>query len=116
MSPTNEDALGPGMLSAIGLASLGSLGSQVIVCGDGGSNTGIGSGGDATEIYTRIGNYAKEKGVTVHIVTFKGTECDIALLSTVAGMTNGEIERVDTNNLGSNFNDFLSRAVIATQV
>jgi hypothetical protein len=31
-------------------------------------------------------------------------------------MTNGEIERVDTGNLGDNFKDFLSRAVIATNV
>jgi len=31
-------------------------------------------------------------------------------------MTNGEIERVDISNLGDNFKDFLSRAVIATKV
>ena len=31
-------------------------------------------------------------------------------------MTNGEIERVDTNNISDNFKDFLSRAVIATRV
>ena len=40
---TSKTALGPGLLSAIGLASLGSLGSQIIVCTDGESNLGIGS-------------------------------------------------------------------------
>jgi hypothetical protein len=40
---TNSTALGPGMLSAIGLAGEGSLGSQVIVCTDGESNMGIGT-------------------------------------------------------------------------
>jgi len=34
----------------------------------------------------------------------------------VSAVTNGEIERVDTNNLGDNFKDFLSRAVLATRV
>ncbi len=43
INATNSTALGPGMLSAIGLASLGSLGSQIIVCTDGASNLGIGS-------------------------------------------------------------------------
>jgi malic enzyme len=40
---TNSTALGPGMLTAVGLASLGSPGSQVIVCTDGEANMGIGS-------------------------------------------------------------------------
>ncbi len=31
-------------------------------------------------------------------------------------MTNGEIERVDLNNLGANFKEFLSKPVIATKV
>ncbi len=52
----------------------------------------------------------------MHIVTFKGTECNIDGISVVAGLTNGEIERVDTNDIGDNFRDFLSRAVLATKV
>jgi hypothetical protein len=40
---TSNAALGPGMLSAIGLASLGTLGSQIIVCTDGVCNLVIGS-------------------------------------------------------------------------
>lgn len=103
------------MLTAIGLASLGSLGSQVIVCTDGEANMGLGQSGD-NAFYKRLGEYAKEKGVTVHIVTFKGTECNIDSISVVPGMTNGEIERVDTSNIGDNFKDFLSRAVLATKV
>jgi hypothetical protein len=103
------------MLTAVGLASLGSPGSQVIVCTDGEANMGIGSYKD-TGAYKQIGEFAKEKGVTVHIVTFKGTECNIDAISVVSGMTNGEIERVDTNDIGDNFKDFLSRAVLATKV
>ena len=54
--------------------------------------------------------------MTCHIVTFKGTECNIDSISVVSGMTNGEIERVDLNNLGDYFKDFLSRGVIAAKV
>ncbi len=116
MRALNSTALGPGMLSSIGLASLGSLGSQVIICTDGASNMGIGSSRCQPDIYQKIGDFSKDKGVTCHIVTFKGTECNIDSISVVSGMTNGEIERVDTKNLGDNFKDFLSRAVIATKV
>ena len=112
---TNSTALGPGMISAIGLASLGALGSQVIVCTDGEANMGIGSY-KSTEVYKPMGEFAKEKGVTVHIVTFKGTECNIDAISAVSGMTNGEIERVDTNEIGENFRGFLSKPVLATKV
>jgi hypothetical protein len=76
---------------------------------------GLGQSGN-TAFYKKLGDYAKEKGVTVHIVTFKGTECNIDSISVVSGMTNGEIERVDTNDIGDNFRDFLSRAVLATKV
>jgi hypothetical protein len=74
------------MLSAIGLASLGTLGSQIIVCTDGVSKLGIGYIDTEPSIYSKI---AKEKGVTCHIVTFKVTECNIDSISIVSGMTNG---------------------------
>lgn len=74
---------------------------------------GFGSYTD-TGVYKNIGEFAKEKGITVHIVTFKGTECNIDAISVVSGMTNGEIERVDTNEIGENFRGFISKPVLAT--
>ena len=74
---------------------------------------GFGSYKD-TGIYKNIGEFAKEKGVTVHIVTFKGTECNIDAISAVSGMTNGEIERVDAHEIGENFRGFISKPVLAT--
>ena len=112
---TGGTALGPGMLAAIGLAGEGTLGSQVIVCTDGEATDGIGAYGDKAA-YSRMGEYASSKGVTVHIVTFTGTECNIDAISVVSQMTNGEIERVNTDNLGQNFKEFLSKPVIATKV
>ena len=111
---TGSTALGPGMLAAIGLAGEGSPGSQVIVCTDGAANMGLGVGDSS--FYSRIGEYAQTKGVTVHIVTFIGTECNIEAISIVSQMTNGEIERVDVNNIGQNFKEFLAKPVLATKV
>ena len=45
-----------------------------------------------------------------------GTECNIEAISMVSQMTNGEIERVDTNNIGQNFKEFLAKPVLATKV
>ncbi len=70
----------------------------MIICTDGLSNLGIGTQ-DGDDGYKKIGIYAKDKGVTVHIVTFNDTECNINAISLVAGLTNGEIKRVDTNNM-----------------
>ena len=57
-----------------------------------------------------------EKGVTVHIVTLIGTECNIDLISSVSEMTGGSIERVDPSDIQKNFKDFLSKPVLATKV
>ena len=110
MGTEGSTALGPGLLTAIALAGEGSLGSQVIVCTDGQSNIGLGSKEQYRQskkdpqeecelFYTQLGIYAKEKGVTVHIVTIKGAECNIDAISPVCEATNGEIERVDPSEL-----------------
>lgn len=54
--------------------------------------------------------------MTVHIVTFQGTECNIDMISTVCQMTNGEIERVSLQDMSANFKDFLAKPVLATMV
>ena len=104
--------LPPGLISSVGLASLGTLGSQVIICTDGQSSGALNN----KSTYEKIGEYAQEKGVTVHIVTFTGTECNIDMISVVSSLTNGQIERVDTHNLGNNVKEILSKPVIATNV
>ncbi|TNV82966.1 hypothetical protein FGO68_gene1626 [Halteria grandinella] len=121
MRPRRNTALGPALLTSIALAGEGSLGSQVIVCTDGLSNAGPGSsksGGQETiaKFYEQCGEYAKSKGVTVHIVTIIGAECNIDAISPVAEATNGEIERVNPSDIQRNFGDFLAKQVLATRV
>ena len=49
-------------------------------------------------------------------MTIIGSECNIDAISSVAEATNGEIERVGPLEIQKNFSEFLSRAVLATNV
>ena len=122
---TGPTALGPALLTAIGLAASGKAGSSVVLCTDGLANVGLGSLEEAkneeemnkaTEFYERLGVFAKEKGVTVSIISIVGEECDIETLSTIAELTGGNVERVEPEMLTKNFANILSMPVIASNV
>jgi hypothetical protein len=68
------------------------------------------------EVYERIGEYAKSKGLTVNIVSIEGDECNLDALSKLAELTGGEIERVDPISLTKNFANILSNPIIASNV
>lgn len=71
-----QTALGPALVSAIEVASKGSKGSVVVLCTDGLANIGVGSmeGPDEAkyQFYDEVAMKAKEKNVSVNIVTIKG--------------------------------------------
>ena len=59
---------------------------------------------------------AKEKGVTVNIISIVGEECDLETLSTITELTGGNVERVEPEMLMKNFANILSMPVIASKV
>ena len=73
---TGATALGPAILSSIELASKGAPGSTVMICTDGIANIGIGSLDCKIEeskmFYDTLALKAKEKNVSVNLVTIKG--------------------------------------------
>lgn len=116
-------ALGPALVASIALASKGSAGSKVIICTDGLANEGMGSvegrGSDAeaaNKFYTDAGQYAQRNGVVVSVISIVASECRLDLLSPIAGLTGGDVLRVDPANLSSDFSSLLAEKVIATQV
>jgi hypothetical protein len=122
---TGPTALGPAVLTSVALAAEGAPGSTVVICTDGLANVGLGAFDEieteaeiakVKEFYERIGEYAKNKGVTVNLVSIKGDECNIEALSTLQDLTGGSIERVEPANLTKNFANMLSKPVIATNV
>ncbi|CDW84580.1 type a von willebrand factor domain-containing protein [Stylonychia lemnae] len=119
MMPTANTALGPGLLASIALASQGKKGSQVLLCTDGVSNVGLGNllgnYNQALDFYHKVAQYARQKDVTTHIVTFNTGECGIGALLPVADQTGGAIERVGGDNLSANFKEIISKPIIATK-
>lgn len=79
LSVYGSTALGPGLLSAVELASKGSIGSKVILCTDGEANVGIGGSFnmDRFTFYTQMAEYSKKKRVMVNILSLKGDNCNL---------------------------------------
>lgn len=117
LEETGPTALGPAVLTAIGMAAEGAPGSQVVICTDGLANIGLGAFDEAKsnealrkveEFYERVGEFAKSKGLTINIVSIIGDECNLESLSKLAELTGGNVERVDPISLTKNFSNILS--------
>mmetsp|Transcript_42322 Transcript_42322/g.40549 ORF Transcript_42322/g.40549 Transcript_42322/m.40549 type:complete len:203 (+) Transcript_42322:382-990(+) len=113
---SGSTALGPALLTSVAMAAQGPPGSTVILCTDGLSNIGIGNFDDVftdeeaksvDDFYTQIGEYAKDKGVQVNIVSIKGEECNIDTLCKISEVTGGDVQRVDPKDLIENFSNIL---------
>ena len=122
---TGPTALGPGILTAVGMAAEGTAGSSVVICTDGLANIGLGAFDEcrteadtraAEEFYERVGQIASTAGVTVNIISIEGDECNLDALSKLAELTGGQVERVNPTTLTQDFANMLSVPVIATQV
>ena len=97
---TGPTALGPAVLTSVALAAQGKPGSTVVICTDGLSNTGLGSFDGAktknqiekvNEFYERVGQFAKQHGVTITLVSIKGDECNIEALSKLCEFSGGSV-------------------------
>lgn len=121
---TGPTALGPALLTSIGMASAGGSGSTVVLCTDGLANVGLGSFEGANDeqikivedFYNRAGLFAKEKGLSVNLVTMEGEDCNIDSISKLVEQTGGDISQVDPVNLKDDFSSILQKETIATNV
>ena len=125
LEETGPTALGPALLTSVAMAGEGSLGSQVILCTDGLANTGLGSLeekkddgeiGPTEQFYQQVAAYAKNKGVTVNVISIKGDECDLETIQPVYDQTGGEVNIVEPEELIQNFGNIFQSPVIATNV
>ena len=93
------------------------------LCTDGLANVGLGSLEDidtnedkeqqACAFYTRIGQYALDKGVTINVVGIEGCGCDVEHLGVMSDITEGDIEKVLPMDLAKNFATALANPVVA---
>lgn len=117
-------ALGPALLAAVACAGQRPA-SKVILCTDGLANVGLGSidetgtdaGREATAaFYRRVGDYARETGVAVTILSIEGSDCSLENIGAVADATGGTVDIVNPVNLEANFASVLADPIIATNV
>lgn len=71
---------------------------------------------EVDKFYEKIGELAKEKGITVSIISIEGEQCNIDTLSKIAEVTGGNVERVNPTTLTENFANILEQPVIASKV
>ena len=94
-----QTALGPALLSSLEVASKGSPGSTVILCTDGLANIGIGQLDPMTEesvnFYDTLAERAKEKNISVSIMTIKGEGSKMEVIGKLAELTNGSMKVVN---------------------
>jgi len=119
VEPGGTTALGPALIASLGLASTGNAGSKIIVCTDGLANKGLGdetkpNDPETIHFYQRVGDTAVSYGITISVVTIKGTVCRIDALGPLTDRTSGTILRVDPANL--DFSQLAKEEVLATQV
>lgn len=122
---SGQTALGPGILFSINLIRESAYGSKIILCTDGIANLGVGSLDNvnneesliaADKFYTNIGEYAKEKGIVINLLTFEGEESRISILSKLCILTGGEILKVKPAQVLTDFNNIMQNEIVATNV
>jgi len=124
LEETGPTALGPALLTAVSMAQ-NSKGSKVIVCTDGLANIGLGAfdrindedeRAEVGKWYEMVGNLAKLNGVTIDVISIKGSECALEDLGQATEITGGEVIRVDPLELTKNFSTILASPIIAAKV
>jgi hypothetical protein len=118
-------ALGPALLASVAMACE-TPGSKVIICTDGLANIGLGSLEDsdvddqllerAQIFYKEVSDMAVSKGVSVSVVSIKGSNCKLVELGKVADATGGQVNIVDPLKLTQEFGTILADPIIATNV
>jgi len=118
---TGMTALGPALLVALGIASK-TNGANIVICTDGVANIGLGtlksqaSGAAVDEsFYLKAGNRARENGIVVNVISIKGDDCSVENLGTLADITAGVVDIVESVDLAKGA-AFSAKPIVATSV
>ncbi|CAF1027360.1 unnamed protein product [Didymodactylos carnosus] len=127
-----QTALGPAVMFALYIASK-RQGSKIVLCTDGLANRGIGSlevANDETsdeiekersieegnQFYGQITDLARDKGISISVITIKGTTCLLPIIGQMADGSGGQVTVVDLMNIRDEFATILEQQVIASNV
>jgi actin-related protein len=107
-------ALGPALLTAIGVASK-RPGALIVLATDGAANNGIGQNKDMP-FYQKAAVCAKQAGVNVSVLGCEGEEVGLEHLGLLADLSGGMVDIVDLKNVASVVGSLLERKALATAV
>ncbi|CAF2515663.1 unnamed protein product [Rotaria sp. Silwood2] len=127
-----QTALGPAVDFALHIASK-RQGSKIVICTDGLANRGLGSLEmaqdekvdetirkqaleEGNQFYSELTERAREKGVSISVITIKGTACLLPVIGQMADGTGGNVTIVDLLNMRDEFASILEQKIIATNV
>ncbi|CAF3395009.1 unnamed protein product [Rotaria sp. Silwood1] len=127
-----QTALGPAVMFALNIAAQ-RKGSKIVICTDGLANRGLGSLETAQDeradeavkmealaegnrFYTGLTERAREKGISISVITLAGTACLLPVIGQMADGTSGNVTIVDLLNIRDEFASILEQKVIATNV
>ncbi|CAF2827379.1 unnamed protein product [Rotaria sp. Silwood2] len=127
-----QTALGPAVMFALNIASQ-RKGSKIVICTDGLANRGLGSLemaqdekvdeavkmdalSEGNRFYSGLTERAREKGVSISVITIAGTACLLPVIGQMADGTSGNVTIVDLLNIRDEFASILEQKVIATNV
>ena len=120
LEESRSTCLGPALLTAVGMASKAPHGASIILCTDGLANRGLGSlakeSEDSKHFYNKLGNFANENSIMINITTIKGDECKIDVLAGLTDCTDGNINRVNPDDLSQNFQNIIKEEILANKV
>ncbi len=71
---------------------------------------------EAEKFYEDMGSYAKNAGITVNVISMKGTDCKLSMLGKLSDLTNGSLTIVNPLNLSKEFQGILDNRIVATNV
>jgi Sec23/Sec24 trunk domain/Sec23/Sec24 zinc finger len=117
-------ALGSAMVAAAGMLSA-SGGGRMVLCTDGRCNVGLGSlegdddlddGAEAPSAawYGALAASLANEGISVNVLSIKGTDCKLERLASVSDATGGTVNTVEPTKLREEFAAALDNDLIAT--
>ncbi|CAF0993277.1 unnamed protein product [Rotaria sordida] len=127
-----QTALGPAVMFALNIVSQ-RQGSKIVICTDGLANRGLGSLETAQDekvdealkmealaqgnrFYAELTERAREKGVSISVITIAGTACLLPVIGQMADGTSGNVTIVDLLKIRDEFALILEQKVIASNV
>ena len=124
LNENGQTALGPALYVSMSLLFNNNQNGEIFLCTDGRANLGLGKLSDVNgmedqeslNFYNKLGDIAKEKGITINLITFEDQDSDIIALSNMIQKSGGEIIRVNPTKIVEEFNDMFENTLIGTNV